>query len=108
MDSLGWTNTYYLALMTGHHPNGIFMAPGGKYQALDSEAFSGFLESHRTGILVLWDGSRFAEKFAVKNSRAEFSPTSHGLSLEEAGRIDDIAVLRYELSDTVTAGRHPA
>jgi 4-amino-4-deoxy-L-arabinose transferase-like glycosyltransferase len=108
LDSLGWTNTYYLALMTGHHPNGIFMAPGGKYQALDSEAFSGFLESHRTGILVLWDGSRFAEKFAVKNSRAEFSPTSHGLSLEEAGRIDDIAVLRYELSDTVTAGRHPA
>ena len=102
LDSLGWSNTYYLALKTGRHPNEIFMAPGGKHQELNLQLFSHFLESHRTGILVLRDGSRFAEKFVIEDGKVRFSPTSHALLLEKVGAVRDITVLRYELSDTVS------
>ena len=60
-DFYGWGATFYVALLTGLHPDRIFRAPGAPHNGLDVEELAAFVDRHRAGVLVLLADSQFSE-----------------------------------------------
>ena len=64
-DFYGWGVTRYVALLTRLHPNRVFLAPGAPNADLNLELLSGFLDEHPRGVVILLEGSRFAEAIGL-------------------------------------------
>jgi hypothetical protein len=60
-DFYGWGPTYYVALLTRLHPDRIFLARGAPNIPPDVESLARFVRQWPVGVLILVEGSRFAD-----------------------------------------------
>ncbi len=67
-DFYGYYHSFYVALLTRRHPDGIFRAPGAKNQKLRRNALVARLSDYPRGVLLLCQGSRFAEMISFRQS----------------------------------------
>jgi hypothetical protein len=106
-DFFGWEDTGYAALRTRLHPDDIFIAPGARHEAPDMAALAAFVRAHRTGVLAVSDGSRFADSLRVgEGAAAIIGPLV--LPLEPLGDLSpglpEVRVFRYGPAEERGAG----
>lgn len=81
-DFYGYHHSFYVALLTRRHPDRIFMAPGAPNQKLRTNALEQRVAEHPRGVILLCEGSRFAEAIAFDEESGAARIGDRSLALE--------------------------
>jgi hypothetical protein len=97
-DFYPWKDTFYVALMSHHHPSRIWIMPGGRYQPLNKQDLQKFLSDHPAGILLRSSESRFIELEEGSGASAA-RIAGNRLLLNPVASVKSITVYRYGLTE---------
>jgi hypothetical protein len=105
-DFYPWKDTFYVGLMSHHHPGKIFFMPGGLNQRLNETALKHFLHNHPSGVLV-----RTRESKWIDLQQPAGAPVARiagtGLLLDPVSSVKSMSIYRYRVSEVPAAEMAP-
>jgi 4-amino-4-deoxy-L-arabinose transferase-like glycosyltransferase len=98
LDFFGWTETYYLSLMSRRHPADIFIAPGGLRQQTDPEELANFYRQHPEGVLVVANSE--SKLFPLQDGRMQVLAAQDlsVIATDMLGRDSAFTIYRYRVA----------